>query len=114
MRIRLNTTFVSYSKTGLIKPKHPLWVIKNDGGVNLIINNDFQLLTGGGTLGVDAMKILIPVIQHYIDTGGKEKIEIVNDTQFSVDVSKGYDEIINVDYTAIKYTLIETSIEIEP
>lgn len=103
MKIKLNTTFTPYTKDALIKPKHPLWMIKNNSNKPLLINNDFILQE---TIGVDALKILIPVIQHYIDTGGKEKIEIENDTQFSV-TGTGFT-------TDTNYTLIETSIEIMP
>jgi hypothetical protein len=107
MRIKLNTTFTPYNKETSIKPKHPLWMIKNNNGTVLYINDDFLLQGTYGQMGVDAMKVLVPIIQHYIDTGGKEKIEIINDTQFKVSGSKIFNGPID-------FTLIETSIEIVP
>ena len=103
MKIKLNTTFTPYTKDSIIKPKHPLWMIKNNGTKPLLVNDDFVLQGTYGLLGVDALKILIPVIQHFIDTGGKEEIEIVNDTQFT---------ITGLVASEIDYTLIETSIQI--
>jgi len=83
-------------------PKHPVWVIKNTGLNEVLINGSIRLYAGD-YFGIDATPLLIPVIQSALRKG--EKVRIINDTQFTINwaVTTGNRQV----------TLIETSFTIQ-
>lgn len=107
MKIKINTNTTPYSNNTIIKPTAPLWLIKNMGTATVIINDIFYLF-GGDTVGVDALKLLVPVIEHLLEKGVKEKIEVINNTEFKV----VFDDTFST--ATKKFVLLETSIEIIP
>jgi hypothetical protein len=107
MKIKLNTTITPYIKDSVIKPMHPLWLLKNVGQKSAVINDIFGFAPGD-TLGVDSLKLLLPLIEHQLATGDKNPIVIENDTQFTLT----FDSTDNGFFP--KILLIETAIKIEP
>lgn len=99
MKIVSNTTFTPYNKNTRIKPTQPVWAIRNTGNVNAFING--SRLPVGSFFGIDALPLLIPVIENLIKGG--EKINIINDTEFEVTFEEVYSLAIP------QVTLIETS-----
>lgn len=84
MTVRTNQTITPYGKDTLIKPIHPVWKIKNVGSTTMMINDVFPLVAGL-EFGIDAMELVTPIIEKALTSANPgEKIEIVNDTQFSI------------------------------
>lgn len=104
--IRTNTTFTAYTKSTVIKPRHPLWKLKNVSIQPAVINDILTLNGGGNEFGVDVTPLLLPLIEHLLDKNPKEKIEIVNDTQFTLSFSETAPQFQKV-------ILFETSFVIE-
>lgn len=105
MKVVTNTTFTPYSTDGVvIKPLHPVWILKNTGYYVAVINGAIRIKPGD-FFGIDALPLMIPVIQSHMKSG--EKIEIVNDTQFTIN----FPDVLPGGYPP-QVTLIETSFTI--
>lgn len=83
MKVIINTQITQYNTDTLIKPRAPLWYIRNTGDTPVIINDQNFLLQNDG-FGVDAENIIAAVIQHYANNPTAKNIEVINDTQFKV------------------------------
>lgn len=103
--IKLDTTFTPYSKAVPVKPRHPLWYLKNTGTSGVVINGVSYIPPRDG-FGIDSLPILVPVIQEALKNNPGEKITIENNTQFSITFEDNGGTLTN------QVMLIETSINI--
>lgn len=106
MKVIVNTTETVYTKSTLIKPKHPLWFIKNQGDALLVINGAHVIYRNDG-FGVDVSKLISVILKIYAENPNEKNIDIVNDTQFSVDFMQSNPG------EKTEFVLIETSFIIE-
>lgn len=106
MKVRLNTIFTTYTKDTPVTPSAPLWLLYNAGGTAIKINEAFVIPRGEKFGGPDPTPLLMPVIDHYIQSGKIEQLEIINETQFTVTFTQNL--------PGNRFILIETFYKIEP
>ncbi|MEO5889740.1 MAG: hypothetical protein ABIQ31_05770 [Ferruginibacter sp.] len=104
MKIIANTTFTPYNKDSIIKPTHPVWILKNTGFYDCFVNDSIRL-GPGDFFGIDSLPLLIPIIQNELKNG--KKINLINETQFTVSFGA-----YATGLTYSQVTLIETSYSI--